>query len=112
MKTVGIAVPEDLLGAARYEEVADFLLFDAKPPRQPDALPGGNGLAFDWGLIGGRSWRRKWMLSGGLTDESLPEAVRISGATSVDVSSGVESRPGEKDLDKIRAFLDAARVLG
>jgi phosphoribosylanthranilate isomerase len=101
-----------VLVAARYEEVADLLLFDAKPPRRPDALPGGNGLAFDWGLIAGRSWRREWMLSGGLTAERLPEAVRISGATAVDVSSGVENRPGEKDLGKISAFLAAARVLG
>src|SRR5215472_1290552 len=110
MKAVAIAAPEDVLGAARYEEVADLLLFDAKPPRRPDALPGGNGLAFDWELIAGRSWRCQWMLSGGLTAEMLPEAVRISGAASVDVSSGVESRPGEKDLDKIRAFLAAARA--
>jgi phosphoribosylanthranilate isomerase len=112
MKTVAIAAPEDVLGATRYEEVADLLLFDAKPPRRPGALPGGNGLAFDWGLIAGRSWRPKWMLSGGLTAELLPEAVRISGAELVDVSSGVESRPGEKDLDKISAFLAAARALG
>jgi phosphoribosylanthranilate isomerase len=112
MKAVAIAAPKDVLGATRYEEVADLLLFDAKPPRRPNALPGGNGLAFDWGLIAGRSWRREWMLSGGLTAELLPEAVRISGAVSVDVSSGVESRPGEKDPDKIRAFLAAARALG
>ena len=112
MKAVAIAAPDDVLVAARYEEVADLLLFDAKPPRRPDALPGGNGLAFDWGLIAGRSWRREWMLSGGLTAERLPEAVRISGATAVDVSSGVENRPGEKDLGKISAFLAAARVLG
>jgi phosphoribosylanthranilate isomerase len=112
IKAVAIAGPEDLLAAARYEEVADILLFDAKPPRRPDALPGGNGLAFDWALIAGRSWRRRWMLSGGLTAELLPEAVRISGAAAVDVSSGVESRPGEKDLDKICAFLTAARALG
>ena len=112
MKAVAIAAPEDVRGAAQYEEAADLLLFDAKPPCRPDALPGGNGLAFDWGLIAGRSWRRQWMLSGGLTAELLPEAVRISGAASVDVSSGVESRPGEKDLDKIRAFLAAARALG
>src|SRR5262249_54048305 len=77
----------------------------------PDALPGGNGLAFDWGLIAGRSWRRPWMLSGGLSAELLPEAVRISGAKMVDVSSGVESRPGLKDLGKIRAFMAAARAL-
>ena len=111
MKVVAIAGPEDVLGAARYEEVADLLLFDAKPPRRPDALPGGNGLAFDWGLIAGRSWRRRWMLSGGLTAELLPEAVRISGATAVDVSTGVETAPGQKDLDKIRAFLSAAAAL-
>ena len=111
MKTIAIAGPEDVVAAARYEEVADLLLFDAKPPRRPEALPGGNGLAFDWGLIAGRSWRCPWMLSGGLTAELLPEAVRISGATAVDVSSGVESRPGEKDLDKIGAFLAAVRAL-
>jgi phosphoribosylanthranilate isomerase len=112
MKSVAIAGPEDVLSAARYEEVVDLLLFDAKPPRRPDALPGGNGLAFDWSLIAGRSWRREWMLSGGLTAELLPDAVRISGAKVVDVSSGVERRPGEKDVDKISAFLAAARALG
>ena len=112
MKAVAIAGPEAVLNAVRYEEVANLLLFDAKPPSRPDALPGGNGLAFDWSLIAGRSWRREWMLSGGLTAELLPEAVRVSGAAVVDVSSGVESRPGEKDLDKIGAFLAAARALG
>ena len=112
MKAVAVAAPEDVLGAARYEVVADLLLFDTKPPRGPGALPGGNGLAFDWDLIAGRSWKREWMLSGGLTAELLPEAVRISGAAAVDVSSGVESRPGDKDLDKIRAFLAAAHALG
>ena len=112
MKAVSIAGPEDVAASTRYEDVADMLLFDAKPPRRPDALPGGNGLAFDWDLIAGRPWRCEWMLSGGLTAEILPEAVRISGARAVDVSSGVESRPGEKDLDKIRAFLAAAHALG
>jgi phosphoribosylanthranilate isomerase len=111
MKAVAIAAPEDVTGAARYEDVADLLLFDAKPPRRPDALPGGNGLAFDWALIADRAWRVPWMLSGGLTAELLPEAVRLSRAAAVDVSSGVESRPGVKDLDKIRAFLAAARAL-
>src|SRR6516165_161937 len=80
MKAVAIAAPEDVRGAGCYEDVADLLLFDAKPPRRSDALPGGNGLAFDWGLIAGRSCRRQWMLSGGLTAELLPEAVRISDA--------------------------------
>jgi phosphoribosylanthranilate isomerase len=111
MKAVAIAGADDVIAAGHYEDAADMLLFDAKPPRRPDALPGGNGLAFDWGLIAGRSWGCPWMLSGGLTAEVLPEAVRISGAAIVDVSSGVESRPGHKDPDKIRAFLAAARAL-
>ncbi len=111
MKAVAICGPEDVFEAARYDETADLMLFDAKPPRRPGALPGGNGLAFDWRLIAGRAWRRPWMLSGGLTAELLPEAVRISGATAIDVSSGVESRPGRKDPDKIRGFLAAARAL-
>jgi phosphoribosylanthranilate isomerase len=111
MKAIAVAGPEDVLGAARYEDAADMLLFDAKPPRRVAALPGGNGLAFDWRLIAGHHWRRPWMLSGGLTSELLPEAVCISGASAVDVSSGVERRPGEKDLEKIREFLSVARTL-
>jgi phosphoribosylanthranilate isomerase len=111
MKAIAVAAPEDVLAAARYDEVADMLLFDANPPRRVDALPGGNGLAFDWRLIAGRKWRRPWMLSGGLTAALLPEAVRISGAHAVDVSSGVERRPGDKDPDKIREFLAVARSL-
>lgn len=111
MKAISVAAPEDVAGASRYEDVADMLLFDAKPPRRADALPGGNGLAFDWRLIAGREWRRPWMLSGGLTAELLPEAVRISGAKIVDISSGVENTPGQKDPAKIRAFLEVARGL-
>jgi phosphoribosylanthranilate isomerase len=111
MKAVAVASDEDVVSAMGYEGVADLLLFDAKPPRRADALPGGNGLAFDWRLIAGRSWRLPWMLSGGLTAELLAEAVAVSGATAVDVSSGVERRPGDKDPDKIRAFLAVARGL-
>lgn len=111
MKAISVAGPGDVAVAARYEGVADRLLFDAKPPRRADALPGGNGLVFDWRLIAGRDWRLPWMLSGGLTAEILPEAVRISGATAVDVSSGVEAAPGRKDPDKIRAFLAVAATL-
>jgi phosphoribosylanthranilate isomerase len=111
IKAVAIAGPEDLAAAERYESAADLLLFDAKPPRRPEALPGGNGLAFDWKLLAGRSWRVPWILSGGLTPELLAEAVRISGAEIVDVSSGVERRPGDKDPGKIRAFLAAAHAL-
>jgi phosphoribosylanthranilate isomerase len=111
MKAISVAGPEDVAAAPRYEDAADMLLFDAKPPRRADALPGGNGLVFDWQLIAGTIWRLPWMLSGGLTAALLPEAVRISGATAVDVSSGVERRPGDKDPEKIRAFLEAARRL-
>jgi phosphoribosylanthranilate isomerase len=110
MKAVAIAGQKDLAVAASYEDAADLLLFDAKPP--PGATrPGGNGLVFDWQLIAGREWRLPWLLSGGLTAELLPEAVRISGATTVDVSTGVETAPGQKDLGKIRAFLSAAAAL-
>jgi phosphoribosylanthranilate isomerase len=111
MKAIPVAGPEDVAAAAPYEDAADLLLFDAKPPRRPNALPGGNGLAFDWHLIAGRAWRLPWMLSGGLTAALLPEAVRISGATAVDVSSGVERLPGDKDPGKIHAFLEVARGL-
>jgi phosphoribosylanthranilate isomerase len=111
MKAIPIAAAADVTAASLYEDCADFLLFDAKPPRRDDALPGGNGLAFDWRLIAGRAWRLPWMLSGGLTAAQLAEAVRISGASAVDVSSGVERRPGDKDPAKIREFLAATRRL-
>jgi phosphoribosylanthranilate isomerase len=111
IKAVAIAGPDDLARAEQYQDTADMLLFDAKPPIRPDALPGGNGLVFDWRLIADREWRRPWLLSGGLDAALLAQAVRISGAACVDVSSGVETRPGVKDHDKIRAFLDAARAL-
>jgi phosphoribosylanthranilate isomerase len=111
MKAIAIAGPEDVLAASRYEDDADMLLFDAKPPHRKDALPGGNGLAFDWRLIAGRRWPRPWMLSGGLTAALLLEAVTVSGATAVDVSSGVERRPGDKDPNKIHEFLKMAATL-
>ena len=109
MKVIPIAGPEDPDAAVPYLEIADWLMFDAKPPRgDPTALPGGNGLAFDWQLLGGRSWTKPWMLSGGLTAKNIAEAVATTHARVVDVSSGVEIRPGIKDLGKISEFL--ARV--
>lgn len=111
IKAIPVAAAEDASAAALYEDCADLLLFDAKPPRRDDALPGGNGLAFDWRLIAGRRWRLPWILSGGLTAALLSEAVRISGARVVDVSSGVERRPGDKDPARIREFLAVAREL-
>lgn len=107
MKAVKIGGPDDLAAAADLAEVADRLLFDAKPPSKTGALPGGNGVAFDWTLLAGRRWSKPWMLSGGLTPENVAEAVRVTGATEVDVSSGVEDRPGHKDAALIRAFLSS-----
>ena len=112
MKAVKIAEPADLAVADRYLDHADWLLFDAKtPPQMTGALPGGNALAFDWQLLAGRSWPLPWMLSGGLTADNLTDAVRISGARTVDVSSGVESGPGQKDPARIASFLAAAARL-
>ena len=109
IKAIKIARSDDLDEARAHETAADFLLFDAKPPAEmTDALPGGNALAFDWQIVAGRSWARPWMLSGGLDAANLGQSVTISGARRVDVSSGVESAPGQKDSALIRAFLAAA----
>ena len=107
MKAIGIADEGDLPAIFAFSSVADQLLIDAKPPRGA-ALPGGNGLAFDWRLLAGRRWLRPWMLAGGLTANNVAEAVRLTGARQVDVSSGVESAPGVKDAAKIAAFVAAA----
>mgnify|MGYP001794004977 CR=1 FL=1 len=108
MKAVGIAGADDLSALETYAAVADMLLVDAKPPKDAD-LPGGNGLAFDWRLIAGRRWPVPWMLAGGLTAETVGEALRLTGAPQVDVSSGVESAPGVKDPALIARFVAAAR---
>ncbi len=110
MKVVRMAGPEDVAAARAFEDVAERLLFDARPP-EGAGRPGGNALAFDWDLLEGLSWRRPWMLAGGLDADNLAEAVRISGAGAVDVSSGVEDAPGVKSAGKIRAFLEAAARL-
>lgn len=107
MKAVGIAGPEDLAALTDYGLVADLLLVDAKPPRDA-VLPGGNGLSFDWRLLAGRRWLRPWLLAGGLTAANVAEAIRLTGAQAVDVSSGVETAPGMKDSALIRDFIAAA----
>ncbi|MEX0301720.1 MAG: phosphoribosylanthranilate isomerase, partial [Leisingera sp.] len=108
MKAVGIADASDLPQIALYEQVADQLLIDAKPPKEAE-LPGGNGLAFDWRLLAGRKyWQKPWMLAGGLTPDNVAEAIRMTGARQVDVSSGVESAPGVKDTALIESFTKAA----
>jgi phosphoribosylanthranilate isomerase len=108
MKAIGVATGADLAAAEAYEGVADTLLIDAKPPKDA-ALPGGNGLPFDWSLTRGFHFPGPWLLSGGLDPETVAAAITLSGARGVDVSSGVESAPGVKDPAKIRAFVAAAR---
>lgn len=109
MKALSIANAADLDAAAAFAGVADWLLFDAKPAE--GAAPGGNGQPFDWSLLKGRTWSVPWMLAGGLTPETVAEAIAVSGARAVDVSSGVESAPGVKDAAKIAAFIAQARGL-
>jgi phosphoribosylanthranilate isomerase len=110
MKAVGVAGADDLAALDTYAGVADQILVDAKPPKGAER-PGGNAAAFDWGLIAGRRWPAPWMLAGGLTPGNVAEAIRLTGARQVDVSSGVESAPGVKDEGLIRAFIRAARGL-
>ncbi|PQO23200.1 phosphoribosylanthranilate isomerase [Rhodobacteraceae bacterium WD3A24] len=107
MKAVGLAGEADLAALDAYAAVADQLLVDAKPAPGA-ALPGGNGLAFDWRLLAGRRWTEPWMLAGGLTPDNVVEAIRLTGARQVDVSSGVERAPGEKDAMLMRRFVAAA----
>ncbi|GJE46797.1 N-(5'-phosphoribosyl)anthranilate isomerase [Methylobacterium soli] len=108
MKALGVAARADLDAVPAYARVADRLLLDAKAPPGAD-LPGGNGRAFDWDLLLGADLPAGTMLSGGLSPETVAEAVRRTGLRAVDVSSGVEVRPGEKDPARIAAFVGALR---
>lgn len=112
IKAIRVETAADIDAAATFDGVADWLMFDAKPPKTTaNALPGGNSISFDWTLLKGRRFKRPWLLAGGLNAGNLAEAVRQSGAMAVDVSSGVEERPGVKDPKRIQAFLHAARAL-
>ena len=108
MNAIGISDADDLQKIVDYGRVAAMLLVDAKPPKNAD-LPGGNGLAFDWRLLAGRKWAVPWMLAGGLTPDNVQQAIQLTGARQVDVSSGVESAPGVKDPAKVAAFVSAAQ---
>lgn len=108
IKSFAIAEAGDFANVARYESVADMLLFDAKAPANA-TRPGGHGAAFDWQLLRGRNFARPWLLGGGLSADNVTRAVRISGAHGVDCSSGVETSPGVKDAQMIHDFVDAAR---
>lgn len=109
MKAVGIGDTADLARAACFADVADMLLLDAKPPADA-TLPGGNGLVFDWHLLADFAPRIPWLLAGGLDVTNVSQALRMSGAPGVDVSSGVESASGVKDTRLIQEFIDAART--
>lgn len=108
IKAVGVSRMEDLAGLEAMGAGADHLLLDAKPPRGAP-YSGGHGVAFDWRLLAGRSFAKPWFLAGGLDPGNVAEAIRISGAPMVDVSSGVESAPGVKDAGRIAAFIEAVR---
>ena len=110
MKAVGVADESDLDALTEYARVADQILVDAKPPKDA-TLPGGNGLSFDWRLIACRRWPVPWMLAGGLDADNVAEAIALTGARQVDVSSGVESAPGAKDAGKITAFCAASQAV-
>jgi phosphoribosylanthranilate isomerase len=111
MKAVAISEAGDLDRARTYAAVADRILLDAKPPRGA-VLPGGNGLPFDHSFVVGLDLGRPFMVSGGLAPETVAEAIRLLDPWGVDVSSGVEHAPGEKDPARIRAFVAAARAAG
>ena len=107
-KAIAVAAPGDVERAADYAGAADLILFDAKTPK--GTLPGGMGLTFDWSLLAVWKNRAAWGLAGGLTPDNVAEAIRATGAPLVDTSSGIESAPGAKDVDKIVAFCKAARL--
>lgn len=111
IKALAVADADDLAAVPGHAEIADMILFDARPPKEPGRLPGGNGLAFDWRLLQDLRLGRPWLLSGGLSCENLEAAIALCRPPAVDVSSGVERRPGQKDPAKIRRFLDLARTL-
>ena len=108
MKVIKVVAAGDVeQGIKAYEAVADRLMFDAAE----GILPGGNGEPFDWTILSGRKIALPWLLAGGLTPENVAEAVRVTGARAVDVSSGVEETRGVKSIDKIRTFLDRVKAL-
>jgi phosphoribosylanthranilate isomerase len=110
MKAILVSSADDVARSSAYDGAADIILYDAKAPDDlADALPGGNGVAFDWQTLVGVKGRGSFMLSGGLTSDNVASAIAATGAAMVDVSSGVESAPGEKDIDLIRSFIAAAK---
>lgn len=111
IKAIPVAASTDIAAARDYRDVAHMVLFDAKAPENlENALPGGNGVSFDWSLLAADGRPRRFMLSGGLNPENVARAINLTGAPIVDVSSGVETAPGLKDARLIRNFIEAARA--
>ena len=112
MKAISVATEGDLAAADAYFDAADWLMFDAKPPKDmANALPGGNAVSFEWRWLKDREWPLPWMLAGGLNAGNVAQAARLAGASVLDTSSGVEDAPGRKNPDKIRAFLASVAAL-
>ena len=111
MKVIKVETAADAAKALDYAGIADLILFDAKPPNGADR-PGGHGAAFDWRVLDGVIGRVPFMLAGGLNPDNVAEAIEATGATAVDVSSGVETAPGVKSPDLIRRFIRAAKAAG
>ncbi len=110
IKAIGVSDATDIEAASAYAPYTDAILFDAKPPKTADALPGGNAVSFPWHIMRENPPAYPWLLAGGLTPENLAAAAAASGATALDVSSGVEDAPGKKSAQKIEAFLKAAKA--
>lgn len=110
IKALGVSSKEDLRQADLFAPHVDAILFDAKPPKGA-ILPGGNAVSFPWHILNGEKLPYPWLLAGGLTAENLPRAVAESNAHAVDISSGVESAPGQKSGEKIEAFLRTAKAV-
>ena len=110
IKVISVETAGDVTDAVAYEAVADFLMFESKPPKGA-ALPGGLGLSFDWPLMKAWTGAKPWFLAGGLNPANVAEALRLSGAPMVDVSSGVEMSPGVKDIRLISSFLKAVKLV-
>ena len=108
IRAIRVGGPEDLASCADWDGIADWLLFDAKG--DPGGLPGGTGHVFDWTLLAEHAGTTRWMLAGGLSPDNISRALAVTGATAVDVSSGVESAPGKKDAARIRQFVSQAQV--
>jgi phosphoribosylanthranilate isomerase len=109
IKAFGIREREDLAAIEAYTDVCDEILLDAKPPKGVSVLPGGTGISFDWQLLAGWQAPKPWLLAGGLRPDNVAAAITIAGPNAVDVSSGVEARPGVKDHSKINAFIETVK---